>query len=724
MWELQVQMSPSGPDWSAPSATHWIVAQEVTIGRPAKAGAAPPAKKVDITIAGDSAVSKIHAELHQHADGSLEIKDLGRYGTYVNGDKMKLESTRQLQHGDVLKLATKVHVRVVRTQLVLLVPLQQPDNNGGGSGGSADAWAQVQAAAPRLDASTTRVWVDGVTHVVADEGAPASGATARALLTPGVRLVKPSWLGALTSNGAVLRALPDEGEHAPAHTCVAVDVTGALQPCGLPAAPGQLPSDFLAPCIRGGDTGGANASLLRGLRVAFVDGFRDDDLAYCLQALGAFVSPSASVLASAAAASSAPPKELAVSETAKFLHRDAASGRDLPHMPAPELLACVLAADASPVHERLASSALLTQPPPAALAASADAAHGEHDDMTEEEDEDDVEHMPKGPAQRAGRGGAAGGAAGAGPAAAAAATAAAAAAARSRPRSGDAPAAAGAGGDGGDADPFDLPLSPERASEGAGARAEDAGAPTPARAARGTRGRQQAGEAPTLTTKKAVSTKQAASAAAKHGPAASTPAAGRRARRSVAESGDGDGDTTPGRVQAGGRAGGQFGPVPELDRAGAGAPPRRAEYGLAPGAQPTIQDAVLTEKVGPGHVIMYVPLLFKDPTDGAEGADADNAGANGAHADGDGDLPNYKRFRKAGSSNGSNGAPSHAPGGRNGARAHATPPAQPAILAMMTFDSHVPASTVPEPPKHKKRDRDFDEGGEGPSAKARRTGRR
>lgn len=37
--------------------------------------------------------------------------DLGRYGTYVNGAKMTMESVAPLQDGDSIKLATKVHIR-------------------------------------------------------------------------------------------------------------------------------------------------------------------------------------------------------------------------------------------------------------------------------------------------------------------------------------------------------------------------------------------------------------------------------------------------------------------------------------------------------------------------------------------------------------------------------------------------------------------------------------
>lgn len=37
--------------------------------------------------------------------------DLSRYGTFVNGDKLASESKRQLQAGDSLKLAAKVHAR-------------------------------------------------------------------------------------------------------------------------------------------------------------------------------------------------------------------------------------------------------------------------------------------------------------------------------------------------------------------------------------------------------------------------------------------------------------------------------------------------------------------------------------------------------------------------------------------------------------------------------------
>ena len=37
--------------------------------------------------------------------------DLGRFGTWVNGDKMVAGSERELRDGDVLRLGTKVNVR-------------------------------------------------------------------------------------------------------------------------------------------------------------------------------------------------------------------------------------------------------------------------------------------------------------------------------------------------------------------------------------------------------------------------------------------------------------------------------------------------------------------------------------------------------------------------------------------------------------------------------------
>lgn len=73
MWELQVQVSLNPADWTSPSESYWLTGPLVRIGRPAKPGATASGTKPDIIISGDSAVSKVHAELHQQG-GTLRIK--------------------------------------------------------------------------------------------------------------------------------------------------------------------------------------------------------------------------------------------------------------------------------------------------------------------------------------------------------------------------------------------------------------------------------------------------------------------------------------------------------------------------------------------------------------------------------------------------------------------------------------------------------------------------
>lgn len=59
---------------------------------------------------------QVHSSPSSHAQCDTRAllpcpADLSRYGTFVNGEKLASESKRQLQPGDNLKLAAKVHAR-------------------------------------------------------------------------------------------------------------------------------------------------------------------------------------------------------------------------------------------------------------------------------------------------------------------------------------------------------------------------------------------------------------------------------------------------------------------------------------------------------------------------------------------------------------------------------------------------------------------------------------
>lgn len=77
MWGLQIHVAAAAPqNWDslepASTSTYWLTSQTVSLGRPAK-GQAPSA--VDIVVAGDSAVSKVHAVLEvAHGGAQLSVQ--------------------------------------------------------------------------------------------------------------------------------------------------------------------------------------------------------------------------------------------------------------------------------------------------------------------------------------------------------------------------------------------------------------------------------------------------------------------------------------------------------------------------------------------------------------------------------------------------------------------------------------------------------------------------
>ncbi|GAX84942.1 hypothetical protein CEUSTIGMA_g12363.t1 [Chlamydomonas eustigma] len=203
MWVLDVQLIVE-PECQSAVQSYWLTGPLVTIGRPAKD---PNAVGVDISIAGDSAVSKVHAELKQHTPQSLILTDLSRFGTWVNNQKLPTGSSCTLKDGDIVKMAVKVHMRVRWLAVDILIDPQC----------ALGMAAEVQQLSMIIGGTLKTTWSEegGITHLLTEEGAQASSTLVRAIITTGVNIIQRSWLHQVVSKPVWPHQLPSYKEHQP-----------------------------------------------------------------------------------------------------------------------------------------------------------------------------------------------------------------------------------------------------------------------------------------------------------------------------------------------------------------------------------------------------------------------------------------------------------------------------------------------------------------------------
>mmetsp|Transcript_20183 Transcript_20183/g.43988 ORF Transcript_20183/g.43988 Transcript_20183/m.43988 type:complete len:627 (-) Transcript_20183:380-2260(-) len=261
MWTVETLQSANeaGPD----SKLYWITSDTVSLGRPLKGSAAGQA---DIVLTGDSAVSKIHAYITtKWDDGRLNvcIKDISRYGTWINDVRVEREVETEVKSGDVVKLAAKIHLRFKWAELKVLMDLSAP------------SMTQAPQQLRTLGLSLQHEWCSDISYVVHEDAQPATPAVmcAALLAKPVVRL---SWLEAL-SQQRCWEALPDAGAHCPALLSLP-----AGQPTSLstPSGPQQC-------SLR--DMQSVDRQLLQGLAFAFDEDSYDAGLTALVQLLSGTV---------------------------------------------------------------------------------------------------------------------------------------------------------------------------------------------------------------------------------------------------------------------------------------------------------------------------------------------------------------------------------------------------------------------------------------------------